>query len=177
MALSCGMLRKSRLFVAPSWTGMIERNETSPGVGLETHTIYGSVKSCYNKPRFRLLFPITSAFQTGSQQLRIWPKPQKRSFSKLGRDQVTIHVSETCKRLRNKSWMTLMVSFQIHMKTLPNSRASDPILLVLFLALLLGSQNLLLMVMLCGLWLVSLRLTTISETPKIVRFSKRLWTF
>ena len=56
--MSCGTLRKSRLFVAPSWTGTIERNETSPGVGLEIHTISGSVKSCYNKPRFRLLFPL-----------------------------------------------------------------------------------------------------------------------
>ena len=86
-------------------------------------------------------------------------------------------MSETCKRLLNKSWMTLMVSFQILMTILPNSRASGPILLVLFLASPLGSQNPLLMVMLCESWLVSLRLITILETPKIVRFSKRLWTF
>ena len=56
------MLRKSPLFVVPSWTGTIERNETYRGEELKIPTISGSVKSCYNKPRFRLSFPITSAF-------------------------------------------------------------------------------------------------------------------
>ena len=35
MALLCGMLRKSPLFVVPSWTGTIERNETYHGVELK----------------------------------------------------------------------------------------------------------------------------------------------
>lgn len=49
-------------FVAPSWTGTIVKNGTYLGVELRIPTISGSVKSCYNKLKCRLSFPITSAF-------------------------------------------------------------------------------------------------------------------
>ncbi len=63
----------------------------------------------------------------------IWPKPQKRSRAWEGLGYY--HVSEHAKAAQ-QIMDGFDGQFQIHKETLPNPRAIDPILLVLFLALL-----------------------------------------
>ena len=98
--------------------------------------------------------------------LGIWLKLQKEKTPQgLGR----IGLLFTCPK-HAKAAQQIMDDFDGQFpdtyENIAKLKGIGPILLVLFLASLLDSQSPLLMVMLCGLWPVSLRLTTISETPK-----------
>ncbi len=138
-----------------------DRETRPPGVGLGNPYYIWVSEIMLQQTQVQTVIPYYERFLDRFPTVT-WPKLQKRSFS-VGRTRLAT-TSETCKAVATNH-DDLMVSFQIHMKTCCQTQGHRSYTAGA-ISSIAGSQNLLLMVMLCGLCNCPLRLTTIFETPK-----------